>query len=81
MTAILVMVMVMEVMEMVVDDKGTDKEEVCGGRRHKKMQNRGKTMSILVSNRKLENRAMACRMQMHCTAAKAPSLADKDQTE
>ena len=74
-------VLMVVVMEMVVDDKGTDKEEVCGGRRHKKMQNRGKTMSILVSNRKLENRALACRMQMHCTAAKAPSLADKDQTE
>ena len=45
----------------------------------KKVQNRAKT--ILVSNRKLENSALACRMQMHCTAAKAPSLADKDQTE
>ena len=80
-TTVLVVVVVMEVMEMVVDDKVTVKEEVCGGRRHKKMQNRGKTMSILVSNRKLENTATACRMQMHCTAAKAPSLADKDQTE
>ena len=72
-------VLMVVVMEMVVDDKGTDKEEVCGGRRHKKMQNRAKT--IVVSNRKLENSALACRMQMHCTAAKAPSLADKDQTE
>ena len=77
-TTVLVVVMVMEVMEMLVDDQVTDKEEVCGGRRHKK---KGKTMSIVVSNRKLENSALACRMQMHCTAAKAPSLADKDQTE
>ena len=71
----------MEVMKMVVDKKVTVKKEVCGGRRYKKVQNRGKTMSILDSNRKLENSASACRMQMHCTAAKAPSLADKDQTE
>ena len=41
-TTVLMVVMVMEVMEMVVDDKGTDKEEVCGGRRHKKGAKQGK---------------------------------------
>ena len=66
-----VLVVAMKVMKMVVDKKVTVK----------KVQNRGKTTSILVSNRKLENSAFACRMQMHSTAAKAPSLADKDQTE
>ena len=55
-TTVLVVVMVMEVMEMLVDDQVTAKEEFLGGRRHKKMQN-GKTMSIVVSNRKLENSA------------------------
>ena len=46
-TAVLVVVMVMEVMEMLVDDRVTAKEEVLGGQRHKK---KGKTMSIVVSN-------------------------------
>ena len=61
-------------MEMVVDDKGIAKGgvvEVGGTKRCKKKR---KTMSMLVSNRKLENRALACRMQMHCTAAKAPKF-------
>ena len=42
MTTVLVVVMVMEVMEMVVDDKVTVKEEVCGGRRNKKGAKQGK---------------------------------------
>ena len=39
---VLVVMMVMEAMEMVVDDKVTVKEEVCGGRRNKKGAKQGK---------------------------------------
>ena len=39
-----VLVVAMKVMKMVVDKKVTVKEEVCGGRRYNKVQNREKTM-------------------------------------
>ena len=70
----------MEVMKMVVAKKVTVTEEVWGGGTKRCKTGEKQCQSWLVTE-KLEKSALACRMQMHCTAAKAPSLADKDQTE